>query len=183
MPTIAKTEAAATPQAFGEWIETTGTQLLHDWGYAGPIPSVEISSRLSRSLGRAYPERNLIRLNQILLQLAEPVAREILCHELAHIVAFVRHGRSARPHGEEWQQLILAAGYKPRTRMPVDVPPTARRARPRRLQIIWTHECPQCGTSRDARRPMRRWRCKVCWNAGKGGELRVTSRPAHEGRS
>jgi predicted SprT family Zn-dependent metalloprotease len=43
----------------------------------------------------------------------------VLCHELAHLAARERHGDRIRPHGPEWKALMRAAGYEPKTRLPL----------------------------------------------------------------
>ena len=43
----------------------------------------------------------------------------VLIHELAHLIAAARHGR-VKPHGKEWQQLMIAAGESPTVRHSMD---------------------------------------------------------------
>ena len=77
---------------------------------------IELSPRLTRSLGRCYPDRRLIR---IAAHVAQPkngdgntLLHEVLCHELAHLAARELHGAriplrtrsgatagQVRPHG------------------------------------------------------------------------------------
>ena len=90
----------------------------HVWGaddLAAQI-TVEFSSRMTRSLGRCYPERNLIRIAQFVLEDSDALVQEVLCHEAAHVAAYHLHGTSIRPHGPEWKALMLAAGYPPTVR-------------------------------------------------------------------
>lgn len=90
----------------------------HVWGaddLAAQI-TVEFSSRMTRSLGRCYPERNLIRIAQFVLEDSDALVQEVLCHEAAHLAAYHLHGTSIRPHGPEWKALMLAAGYPPTVR-------------------------------------------------------------------
>jgi ribosomal protein L37AE/L43A len=47
-----------------------------------------------------------------------------------------------------------------------------RAARPR---VLYQHRCPLCGAGRTARRPVRRWRCRVCRESGREGELQITT--------
>lgn len=106
--------------------------------------SVEYSTRMTRSLGRAYPERCLVRIAAPLRHGPAEFLDEILCHEAAHVAVFRLHGRSARPHGPEWQGLVRLAGYEPSTRLrvPEGIPglpvhgPARRRRRRRRRPFL-----------------------------------------------
>ncbi|UCF38374.1 MAG: SprT-like domain-containing protein [Acidobacteriota bacterium] len=157
---------------------------LKDWSRKWNEPSlaqqtkVEFSNRMKVSLGRAYPRRMLIRLNKSL----EPrrnlkLLREVLCHEAAHLTVHRQHGCSAKPHGEEWRQLIRLAGYNPRRTYRVErigeftQEPT----------ILFLHSCLNCGARRLAKKPMRDWRCVTCTEAGLEGKLQITTQPSREG--
>lgn len=98
-----------------------------------PEISVELSSRMTRSLGRCYPDRKLIRIARFVLEDSDALFREVLCHEAAHLAAYHLHGRSIRPHGHEWKALMQMAGYPPAVRFKesrlTKVPPVARRQR------------------------------------------------------
>jgi SprT protein len=89
---------------------------------------------MTRSLGRCYPDRKLIRIARFVLDESEVVFQEVLCHEAAHVAAFHLHGQTIRPHGREWKTLIQIAGYPPSARYKGPflsrVPPRARRKRP-----------------------------------------------------
>ena len=100
--------------------------------------TVEFSSRMTRSLGRCYPERNLIRIAQFVLEDSDALVQEVLCHEAAHLAAHHLHGSSIRPHGPEWKALMLAAGYPPTVRFKLEsVPrPPVKARRPRTLVAI-----------------------------------------------
>jgi SprT protein len=136
------------------------------------------SSRLRRSLGRAYPQRKLIRLS---LLLHEPryasVFEEVICHEAAHIVAHYLHGCRVADHGREWQELVRLAGYEPRRCIEADTPPP----RPEPISLRYVHICPVCQSTRTARRPQPQWRCVACENAGLEGKLLIRSRPKTRG--
>ena len=77
---------------------------------------VEISTRMTRSLGRCYPDRKLIRIATFVVEESEELFQEVLCHEAAHLAAYQLHGKSIRPHGREWKALMLMAGYEPHVR-------------------------------------------------------------------
>jgi predicted SprT family Zn-dependent metalloprotease len=142
-------------------------------GTTGQI-TCEWSSRLRRSLGRAYPERMLVRLSLLLREpLYEPLFDEVLCHEVAHVVVFKVHGRGATSHGLEWQTLMRQAGYEPRRSFHTKDLPN----RKDRESVRYDHVCPICQSKRTAKRPMPTWRCVACSNVGLRGELIVQSRP------
>ncbi len=79
--------------------------------------SVQYSLRMTRSLGRCYPERPLIRLANSLIDGQRTTLEEALCHELAHIVVHELNGGMCRPHGPEWKAFMRKAGFEPRTRL------------------------------------------------------------------
>ncbi|RKY17570.1 MAG: hypothetical protein DRQ55_15475 [Planctomycetota bacterium] len=90
-----------------------------------------------------------------------------------------------RPHGREWKAYMRAVGLDPRVRLPRDevasllpAPPAGRSPRAR-----WKHECPACKASRTAGRPVRRWRCARCVQAGLKGLLRITRQPPRQSRA
>jgi predicted SprT family Zn-dependent metalloprotease len=156
---------------------------LAEWSRAWNVPELSTrtrivpSPRLRRSLGRCYPTRSLIRFNPRLLAEPEPLLREVLCHEAAHLAVHVLHGREARPHGAEWAGLMRIAGFEPRARFdPARLTP--------RLQswvrggALYVHRCPVCCASRTARRPVRSWHCRRCADAGLDAVLEIVSRPA-----
>ena len=90
----------------------------HLWGVDGLAAEirVEISTRMTRSLGRCYPDRKLIRIASFVLRESEELFQEVLCHETAHLAAYHLHGRSIRPHGREWKTLMVEAGHEPAVR-------------------------------------------------------------------
>ena len=98
---------------------------LERWANLWKLPnlpsrsSIEWSSRLTRSLGCCYPHRGKVRLAARLQSADLELLEEVLCHEMAHLAAHELHGQRIRPHGTEWKTLIKAAGYEPKTRLPV----------------------------------------------------------------
>jgi len=137
---------------------------------------IQISSRLRRSLGRCDPRRGIVRLNPALLEAPQPLLVETLCHEVAHVAAFRIHGANIRPHGPEWAALMTAAGFAPRARVLERTMPKVvrQRSRPRKLYL---HRCRACRARRIARRPVRRWLCRRCVEAGLPGRLEIVSIP------
>lgn len=115
------------------------------WGAADLVPAitVELSSRMTRSLGRCYPDRILIRIATFVLDESDALFEEVLCHEAAHLAAYHLHGKSIRPHGHEWKFLMVQAGYPPSVRFKESrlqriPPPRQRRAR-RLTGKRWIH--------------------------------------------
>ena len=154
------------------------SQLFELWGVTelSEEATVEFSTRMTRSLGRCYPTRSLIRIAARLRDEPPNILNEVLCHEGAHLAAFRLYGPAAKPHGKEWQDLVKKAGFPPSPRMRVDARSSLA---PRRRKIIhYEHRCPVCQASRAARRPMRRWRCASCREAGLEGLLEIRSWPA-----
>jgi predicted SprT family Zn-dependent metalloprotease len=99
--------------------------------------------------------------------------KEIICHELAHAAATLKHGRKVLPHGSEWKALVLAAGSNAHAVLHV-----ANLNSPRRqasyASNLYEHRCPVCHASRSARRPMKHWRCVECVEIGLTGILQVS---------
>jgi len=87
---------------------------------------VRWSSRMIRSLGRAYGSRGLIRMNAALANSdCEVLLREVLCHELAHIAVHRRFGSLTRPHCASWRHCLRSVGLEPRVTIPVEsLPPS-----------------------------------------------------------
>lgn len=136
--------------------------------------SMRFSARLSKSWARTNLETRTITLA---VTLRGDLARleEVLCHELAHIVAYDSIGCREGPHGRTWKELVLIGGFEPRLRLAHgdDAPRTIVR-RPSRF----LHRCPVCDFSRVAARPIRAWRCADCVAAGLGGNLVITEKRA-----
>jgi SprT protein len=97
---------------------------------------IEFSSRITRSLGRCFPDRNLIRLAASLAQAQPEFVHEVLAHEAAHLAAYRLYGRAIKPHGPEWKQLMLKAGYATRARVRIDHVPAGILGPPRRRRIV-----------------------------------------------
>ena len=160
------------------------TRWTREWGIPELADSIECqwSSRFRTTLGRAYVERNFIRLHRRLQDPSEePLLREVLCHEAAHIAAFHLFGAAAAGHSQQWRKLVETAGFEPRlfhreeaTQAEEDVSRTTAR---RRDTVCYEHVCPVCQSKRIAKRAQPRWRCVPCQDAGLAGELVILSRP------
>lgn len=143
-------------------------ELSQRWAIPDLADRVEVtfSSRLTRRLARALPERGEIRLGTEMKHAAPRLLREVICHELAHIAVYLRHGRRPKPHGREWQALIERAGLTPHASLAR--PPVSRSHGARQSYV---HVCPVCQATRRAHRLMRRWRCGTCVARGLDGTL------------
>ena len=133
--------------------------------------SIVFSNRLSRSLGRADVAQRRVTLAAYLRVPGAPL-EEVLCHELAHIVAFERVGKTERVHGQTWQRLVAIAGFAPSRRLRFSSPQTLYRHR--KHGRTYVHRCQVCGFTRVARRRVLAWRCADCVAAGLDGDLVVS---------
>src|SRR5258706_13291452 len=121
---------ALDPATYATW--------LSRWAAAWGVPElparvrIVFSQRLQSSLGRCAPRAGLIRLNPGLLEGAPEALREVVCHEAAHVAAWLLYWRRARAHGREWEQLMQLAGYEPRGRWADGAGPEPGRSPPGR---------------------------------------------------
>ncbi len=101
------------------------------WGTPGLEDrlTISFSTRMTRSLGRCQPDRAVVRLASWLREDRRELLHEVLCHEAAHAAVVELHGRGARPHGTEGKELMRAAGFDPRVRIPTPEIPVSVRAR------------------------------------------------------
>lgn len=59
--------------------------------------------------------RSLIRYNlELLKRGGGDFLAETVPHEVAHVLAYQRHGPGIRPHGPEWRRIMCALGAEPR---------------------------------------------------------------------
>ncbi len=146
------------------------------WGLSGFEHSVRVewSRRLRRSLGRAYLARRVVRVSVKLANRPSALLLEVVCHEVAHLAVCDIHGRRCQAHGPEWADLVRAAGFEPRRRIPWSVRTATRAARQRQ----YVHHCPVCHFETRAGRPVLRWRCAACVAAGLSGRLEISSAPS-----
>jgi predicted SprT family Zn-dependent metalloprotease len=157
---------------------------LHDaivgWESAWNVPGlsgltrITFSPRLQRALGRCVPSTGRVTLTTRLRRGSRDRLLETLCHEVAHVAAYMLHGNTTRPHGPEWAALFRAAGFDPGThaRRRRGTPKALNRPvrdKPPRFTVV--HSCPVCHSRRYARRRMSTWRCRSCVDAGLSGEL------------
>jgi predicted SprT family Zn-dependent metalloprotease len=157
-----RTPKTATGQAY---LRT----LAHLWQHpALQQVAVEVNPRLSRSAGRYLPSQRVIELSAVTLTSPARFRREVLCHEAAHAVVWMTHGRKATPHGPEWQALVRQAGFVPRASL-IRCGHRAQAKAPHRFR----HVCDVCQFSRTANRRMSRWRCPECHAVGLEGHVRI----------
>ena len=153
----------ATPEDIREAARLLLLQLAAKHRIAPP-PRLEWSGRMRRLLGRAYLDRNLIRLS---IWLDAEQAMETLRHELAHIAA----GRVRQPHGDKWKRWAERLGADPRAtshRAPEFAPPPSPDRRAVGL------ECPGCGLRIVRLRAQRNLYCRAC--GAKRGRLFLAMR-------
>lgn len=81
--------------------------------------TIEFSDQLDDALGQCDLRAGKVVLNAVLLLPAnEGLLHETLCHEAAHLVAYVRFGSGIAEHGTEWQDYMRRAGFEPRPVIP-----------------------------------------------------------------
>jgi predicted SprT family Zn-dependent metalloprotease len=154
---------------------------LASWARVWHLPGLEnridviFGPRLQRALGSCDAARGIIRLNPVFKTGSRHEILETLCHEAAHIAVFEAFGKHCRPHGEEWRQLVLAAGFEPKVVLRIRGDNQTPRLRAP-AQEIYEHRCPICQLVRVAARPVRRWRCAACVEAGLDGGMIITKR-------
>ena len=70
-----------------------------------PMPSVSYDVRGMKA-GVAYLQKNEIKFNRtLLLENPEEFIRQVVPHELAHLIVYQVFGR-VKPHGKEWQAVM-----------------------------------------------------------------------------
>jgi hypothetical protein len=150
--------------------------LLYSWGSLWGLPGFEqnITIRpsrcLTRSLGRCNPAAGTITLRAGLPMDQIPY---ILCHEAAHIAAYLLFGADRKPHGPEWASLVAGAGFTPSVRFPGGQIPDPNSLSTQTGRFRYAHQCLACRTIRWARRPVRGWRCAQCLALGLTGEMKL----------
>jgi len=155
----------AVTRAFEKWCSLWGVPALAD------TVSVCVNTRLRSSVARVVVVDRCIELGPLFFS-ASVNQREVLCHELAHVAARLKHGRQMRPHGPEWRDLVRAAGFEPRARLP-GVSLLRSGARRHRWARRYEHRCPVCQSAWYARKRMTAWRCPDCAAAGLRGRLHI----------
>ena len=148
------------------WAKSWGAESLEE------RVNVVFSPRMVKSLGRCDLRSKTIRLNPMLRGCRGRILLEVLCHEVAHIAVHEKYGPGSSPHGEEWKRYVRQAGFVPRVTASLkglNLPPPARKA----PSALYEHRCPVCQMTRTSSRPVSRWRCAACVEAGLDGRLIV----------
>ena len=137
--------------------------------------SLRVNRRLTGTVARYVREDRTIELGPRFLALRGR-RREVLVHELAHAAVALGASERSAPHGPEWQALVRAAGFPAQARMMCHI---ARPTRPSSAR--YEHRCPVCQMVRSAARPVRRWQCRQCVEAGLSGRLDITRKAPSAG--
>lgn len=140
--------------------------------------AVVLNPRLSRTLGRLAGRPKWIELGPRALVSSKRL-REVVTHEGAHAALALRAGTSQpAPHGPEWRRLMALAGYPQATGANWHChSPAGQSPQPKQQpSITYDHWCPVCQSSRQARRPVKAWRCAACVAVGLDGTLEITRR-------
>ncbi len=76
---------------------------------------VDYDIRTYNMLGEArYDWHNRIRFNSVyLMGQVDEFIHDVVAHEYAHLAAWRRRGLNIRPHGVEWQDMMLQMGVEP----------------------------------------------------------------------
>ena len=148
------------------WAKSWGVESLEE------RVNVVFSPRMVKSLGRCDLQSKTIRLNPMLRGRRGRILLEVLCHEAAHIAVHEKYGPGSSPHGEEWRRYVRQAGFIPRVTASLkrlNLSPPARKT----PSALYRHRCPVCQMTRTSSRPVSRWRCAACVEAGLDGRLIV----------
>jgi len=150
---------------------------------APALVDIALNARLSRTLGRLVSRPWRIELGPRALVSSKRL-REVVTHEGAHAALAVKAGSTPAPHGPEWRRLMAIAGYPQATAAHWRCHSPAGRSPQQKQQpkpkpqpsITYDHWCPVCQSSRQARRPVKAWRCAACVAADLAGTLEITRR-------
>jgi len=139
------------------------------------LVSLRVNRQLTCTVARYVREDRTIELGPRFLALRGR-RKEVLVHELAHAAVVLGAGNRTAPHGPEWQALVRTAGFPAHARMTCH---TARNTRSSSAR--YEHRCPVCQMVRSAARPVRRWQCRQCVEAGLAGRLHITRKAPSAG--
>src|SRR5215510_13035498 len=78
---------------------------------------IDVNYRFTSTAGRWVARSNAIEISQAVAGGSARERREVICHEAAHIVVWYRYGKTVRPHGAEWAELVRFAGFDPRAHL------------------------------------------------------------------
>jgi predicted SprT family Zn-dependent metalloprotease len=124
-----------------------------------PYPRLELSSRMTSSAGRCYPDTGDIRLATLYHRdHGIDATLLVLKHELAHWGARWRYGAKISPHGKEFR----AVAHELDPRITITCPPFAAKERAQRRN--WQMVCPRC-RRRYTRARRDKVACRACCDA------------------
>lgn len=138
----------------------------HHYRVTIPFPQILFDLR-GRAAGQLHIHRNglhRIRYNSaIFSRHPEDFLAQTVPHETAHLIAFRLHGTAIRPHGNEWQRIMLTFGARPERCHSYNIDGLSTRRimrfdyhcrcqtyrltsiRHRRIQAGQTYHCRRCG--------------------------------------
>lgn len=89
------------------------------------LPELDFSLR-GLCAGQALPRTWQLRFNlEIYEKQPQAFLSEVPAHEIAHLIAFELYGRSIRPHGKEWQAIMIKVfEQEPHTKHQLEATPT-----------------------------------------------------------
>lgn len=167
-----------------EFAETAGPRntrrlrsIVHAWVRTWQLPSVDTqveirpNLRLKTTVARYRRDKRTIEVGARFFALRSGQT-EVLAHEMAHAVIDIRHGQAVAIHGHEWKALVRAVGFEPQTRLAVAGTRPLSSGSTRHSRYV--HRCSVCQMVRMSSRPIRRWRCRSCVEAGLTGNLEIT---------
>ena len=178
-------------------------------GGGPPAARLLASAGMTRAGTRAFRPTGARTVDEILRRLGAlwqaPALTDIpvvlnphLSRTLGRLVLAVKAGPThPAPHGPEWRELMALAGYTDATgahwacHRRTGQSPQQRQKHKQQQQptprtqpaIACDHWCPVCQSSRQARRPVKAWRCAACVAAGLAGKLEITRRARRPKRS
>lgn len=97
-----------------ELLDTANTVMLASFKLAEDyfksafkLPTITLNQR-GKIAGCAHLQKNLIKLNkQLFTENFEEFQRQVIPHEVAHLVCFQKFGK-VKPHGAEWKSVMRA---------------------------------------------------------------------------
>jgi predicted SprT family Zn-dependent metalloprotease len=140
------------------------------WNFSVVRNGVRITynPRLRSTLGRAFLDEKRIELNPHLLREHPRELLNVLGHELAHIVVYLRHGWVPQ-HGAHFRILMQAVNLAPHATH--NLP--SGHLRRRRRRYLYLHRCSDCRYQFVARKVRRDYYCATCGPGMKWKVLRV----------
>lgn len=145
------------------------SRCLKAWGLNCLEPRItfEFSAKLRVSLGRTDVHARIVKLHPALETTARSKLKEVVCHEVAHICDYHLNGSEVSPHGASWQNLMLAAGYEPRTKITF----SGFKTEQPNSQRKYFYRCVVCQSRRISSRRSQHFKCSACAQAGLPGEI------------